>query len=586
MDYSTGHANDESINEAPTADAGAGNAPAKPKKRPRNKKVAKPGRSTVVYEYRAFGPIDQEHKKLLARWFYEQTRYWNSKVANERCVPRPEFPNDQPGRLTQIEALFLTDPNYAKLCADLQTAQDRLDALTKQQRKANSDSGVKRGKKADQVGDFDAARKARQEAKAAKNAYRSALFKGHEFRDRIKAIDAATKRRGELLHKDFDLPTAFVNTIRLAFSETCRKLLSEKKGRRPNFHSYDGGGSVSVCTKKGGVWSLESLETGVDGDGARLRVVWSPTAASGHSAIFASGDHFFVKPTRSPTRLIRPGSTWSPNFNKKVGNAVLHVEIDTGWRGRKKVKEPLTMTIPFTIGAGRLILDANGKKQYDQYGRVLRERHEIPSDAEIKKVRLVQRRTGVGKTAYYVQFSCDVYKRPPKGEGAVALDVGWRRTDDGGMLVCTWSDTFGETGELKLKPELIANLRGEDAKKAKSNKNQVTALDDESDTEEDEEEEEDVDIDGWDSEPIDETGHDYRSVQRRRDLAFNEMRDQLASWINSRTDLPEWLTKRTKSLRQWRSAAKLAKLTLDWRDNRYDASRFDGDDAILSALEK
>jgi len=55
--------------------------------------------------------------------------------------------------------------------------------------------------------------------------------------------------------------------------------------------------------------------------------------------------------------------------------------------------------------------------------------------------------------------------------------------------------------------------------------------------------------------------------------------DWLAKWLAGR-DLPDWLIERTRTLRQWRSAARLASVVIHWRENR-----FAGDKDGFAAVE-
>jgi hypothetical protein len=69
------------------------------------------------------------------------------------------------------------------------------------------------------------------------------------------------------------------------------------------------------------------------------------------------------------------------------------------------------------------------------------------------------------------------------------------------------------------------------------------------------------------------------NLRSKRDQRFNEMRDRLAEWIDGR-DVPEWMSEARKHMGKWRSPQRMAKLILQWRDDR-----FDGDDDEFHVMD-
>ncbi len=117
------------------------------------------------------------------------------------------------------------------------------------------------------------------------------------------------------------------------------------------------------------------------------------------------------------------------------------------------------------------------------------------------------------------------------GDGAVAIDVGWRIFGEE-VRVATYRSTHGEVGELRLPARILSGFE-----KAES----------------------------------------LRSI---RDTAFNAARAALGAWLATDATRPEWLSVATKTLGQWRGVGRLAALAKRWRDHR-----FPGDEEVYAALE-
>lgn len=68
-------------------------------------------------------------------------------------------------------------------------------------------------------------------------------------------------------------------------------------------------------------------------------------------------------------------------------------------------------------------------------------------------------------------------------------------------------------------------------------------------------------------------------IRSGRDRDFDRIRGELSSWMKG-ASLPEWLSEACATLSHWRSPAKLAKVILRWR-----TERFANDESIFDALE-
>lgn len=158
----------------------------------------------------------------------------------------------------------------------------------------------------------------------------------------------------------------------------------------------------------------------------------------------------------------------------------------------------------------------------------------LPDGARIKWAKLHLRRRATHEK-WFVNFSLDVPadSRPNDRAdfGSVGVDLGWRWTKDG-LRVAYWFGSDGAEGELTIPPRDVGRWL-------------------------------------W-----------SREWQAKADESFNAARDALSAWLKGRTHLPDWMTERTETLGQWKSAARLAGLVLHWRN-----SRFAGDEAIFAELE-
>lgn len=174
----------------------------------------------------------------------------------------------------------------------------------------------------------------------------------------------------------------------------------------------------------------------------------------------------------------------------------------------------------------------------------------LPTDGTIARATIHCRREGPRE-----RWSLDVQvnepaRAPTHGIGTVAIDVGWRRMDDGEIRVAAWGDDLGNSGEVRLSVEDLRQLHWADA------------------------------------------------LQRVRAKNFNSVREGLLAWMARQTNLPAWLASATETLANWRSEGRLAALVIrwrnardgiawnDWRTNTVAIEKVpDGSDEIFATLE-
>lgn len=160
----------------------------------------------------------------------------------------------------------------------------------------------------------------------------------------------------------------------------------------------------------------------------------------------------------------------------------------------------------------------------------------IPADARIQQVWLVRRRAGVSDT-WSVQFvlaRAAGWGRPDTVEatGACGVDLRWRQIEDGALLVAYVEGQDGHREELVLPRGKLDRLRYAD------------------------------------------------HLRGIRDREYDAAKAVFLQWLSENEDAPDWLREETASLDRWRSKARLARLVLRWRENR-----FDSDSEIYARME-
>jgi hypothetical protein len=125
----------------------------------------------------------------------------------------------------------------------------------------------------------------------------------------------------------------------------------------------------------------------------------------------------------------------------------------------------------------------------------------------------------------------DIEAPPCRGDGSVAVDLGWRQVaatadelaarrngPDHAIRVARWIDDDGTAGELRLPPELLGGLTKPEG------------------------------------------------IRAVRDRAFDAARATFAQWLETATDVPDWLREATATIARWQSCARLAYVTRRWVD--------------------
>ncbi len=173
----------------------------------------------------------------------------------------------------------------------------------------------------------------------------------------------------------------------------------------------------------------------------------------------------------------------------------------------------------------------------------------LPESGWISWISLVRRAAGT-KRAWTAQFSIATRgvaeeNRLLLPEDVVACDIGWRMVDRGetikrkdgtivpciAMRVAMFGTRNGPKEELVLPGPLVEKMKYVD------------------------------------------------TLQSIRDNNFNSMRTDLSAWMKENT-IPDWLKERTKTLANWKSIRRLAKVAIEWKGNRWV-----GDDQIYAQLE-
>jgi hypothetical protein len=188
----------------------------------------------------------------------------------------------------------------------------------------------------------------------------------------------------------------------------------------------------------------------------------------------------------------------------------------------------------------------------------------LPKDAVIKWAYVVRRRIGRHyEWRFQVTIESEIFRPCPVaiGEGACAIDLGWRRLFDTegnqiGLRVGYLVDETGREREIRAPENMISRMQ---------------------------------------------KVYDLASI---RDKEFETVRDRLVGWLRNR-EVPAWMTDRIAGLAQWRAIRKLAALVDAWVGIDWDAwrtaraqgkkcnpsdfgsktNRMAGDRAILAALQ-
>ena len=158
----------------------------------------------------------------------------------------------------------------------------------------------------------------------------------------------------------------------------------------------------------------------------------------------------------------------------------------------------------------------------------------MPPDAVIKWAWILRRRIGL-HFEYRLQLvlESESFQAPaePLGNGKVAIDLGWRTKPDGSIRVGYMVDGAGHREEILVPERTVNGMEKPD---------------------------------------------DLRAI---RDKHFNATKLELATFLASLPEVPAWLKAQTRSLAQWRSPGRLARLLQD-----FEKQHFDGDAKIVDQL--
>lgn len=180
-----------------------------------------------------------------------------------------------------------------------------------------------------------------------------------------------------------------------------------------------------------------------------------------------------------------------------------------------------------------MAMQADGKDGVVTFPMVLHRL--IPEAAALKLVDVIFRRHGSRYDVSAV-VSMDAWRVPRpviEKHNGVALNLGWRVLNDGGVRVGYWVGDDGAQGEFQVPADIVSELRFN------------------------------------------------RSLQSIRDERLDRIKVRLAEWIKQQQDLPAWLPQMAAKLTAWRSQPRLAKLFRFWREHRFENDS-KGDDRLAA----
>lgn len=145
----------------------------------------------------------------------------------------------------------------------------------------------------------------------------------------------------------------------------------------------------------------------------------------------------------------------------------------------------------------------------------------LPGGCLVRQASLVRKRVG-RSFRYKLVVTVELMENsraPLTRDGAVAVDIGWRKVEDG-VRVAYWADGKGNRGELVLPDKMVRAFQ---------------------------------------------KLRDLRSV---RDVHFDEAKKVLLQFLE-RNSAPEWLREKLRNLDRWRSQGKLIAVLDEWERNRF-----------------
>lgn len=150
----------------------------------------------------------------------------------------------------------------------------------------------------------------------------------------------------------------------------------------------------------------------------------------------------------------------------------------------------------------------------------------LPAGCRIKQVNLLRRKVGT-QSRWCVQFSvvrAETLSRPVAGTGICGIDMGFRKSG-GDLRVAAWVGGDGQSGMLVLPADIIQRV------------------------------------------------HYVEGLQGIRDKAFDLCIPKVL-YLRRNLPTPFWYDEATEHAHLWKDKAKLARLAVKWRDNRFSGDEF------------
>lgn len=353
-------------------------------------------------------------------------------------------------------------------------------------------------------------REVERAAREAKRLARKALTP--TIKDKLKALDIEAYAAKKAAYND----SAFADLVwgtKLAVGEWVERAAkaSAKEGTLPKLPAFDGSGQIAVQLQGG----LGPSELATD-TRFRIEVVsfdeWMArqqvARRARYEAQIAAGVVRAWKPGNGITgndgkALERPKA--DSGYTRRSGggqHAFVHLRIGTEDRSPVWASWPVKISRP------------------------------LPANGVIKWARAHASKVGT-RVEWKIQITVDApeTEKKPVSE-TLAVNLGWRNLEDGGIRVAYAVGTDGHEEEVRVPPAFLSRLEH------------------------------------------------VKQLRSIRDKLCDEAHRALSSWMGDRDeDLPPWLTEATRYMANWRGPKQLARLIREWETNR-----FEGDEGIFHAL--
>ena len=469
---------------------------------------------TRIYSYRCLPPITEADR--AEQQFQLAHQYRNALVEIERRLR---------DRLREVQ---LEDPTVGDRLLRYEDAEAAVDEAYEDLRAAKS--GVADPDLSSERDQLEIAKELRalfgDELRAAKAERSAQLAPGYiKVRERA-AVERKAARRDFI---DRGLRTGTYDRVENAIKQAV------KTARRPlHFERYDGTGSIGTQL----IGASSGVRTSVDASAVGIRGMTVAELLS----------------CQDPRlRLGAPG----------VADAHPRPEVEgIAWSDVSKLGRNLRRHAARTYVDLRIGSNADRSPIFARFPVTLH--RPLPKDAVIKWAYVVRKRVGRHyEWRFQFTIESEIFRPCPVaiGEGACALDLGWRRLfdDEGsqiGLRVGYVVDEAGREREIRAPDNLVSGM---------AKVNDLAAI---------------------------------------RDKEFDAARDRLVAWLRER-ETPAWMTERITGLAQWRASRKLQSIVdawtgIDWNawraaraagqkcnpsDFGSNGNRVDGDQAILSSLQ-